>query len=308
MSRRRGFTLVELLVVIAIIGVLVALLLPAVQQAREAARRSQCSNNLHQLALGLHNYEQTYKCLPIQFPHYQDSGMTTDGSGVSWMVTVLPFIEQLQLFETLDFLGRCSASLGMVRPANYPTLEARVPTYYCPSDAESKKMVFTDGWLLTGIRLAAHNYGGVIGDINYGNASIFGGVPDCHNFSATGMPECPGTFWRHSYMMPVRLQSFVDGTSTTMVVGEVIPKYDSFTYWAIANGTCKSTSAPINYFPKPNNPWSGWPNQTGFRSYHRGGAHFAFADGHASFLSQTINMSVYRGMSTRAGGETVPAE
>ena len=109
-SQRTGFTLVELLVVIAIIGILVALLLPAVQAAREAARRMQCTNNVKNLSLACHNYHDTYKTMPQNYSTWGGAFArhTIDGRSQSWMVAVLPFIEQQPLYDQIDFgFGRC---------------------------------------------------------------------------------------------------------------------------------------------------------------------------------------------------------
>ena len=117
-----GFTLVELLVVIAIIAMLVTLLLPAVQAAREAARRSQCTNQLKQIALAILNYEAQKTNFPICIAHYQEvEGV--DGTGLSWMADMLPFIEEQALYDSIDFTGRVSEGLGMVRAC--PRLEQR---------------------------------------------------------------------------------------------------------------------------------------------------------------------------------------
>jgi prepilin-type N-terminal cleavage/methylation domain-containing protein/prepilin-type processing-associated H-X9-DG protein len=305
-NRRRGFSLIELLVVIAIIAILIALLVPAVQKVRDAAARTQCQNNLKQIVTGVLSYESAHKIIPKQYPHYQDGGMTEDGTGLSWMISILPYVEQGTLYDSMDCTGRVSAGLGVVRPGNLSAIRTSIPIYFCPSDT-AINTVHTDVWLLTGIPFAKLNYGGVIGDINYGNASIFGGAPDCHNYGSTGKAECPGTFWRHSFRAPVKLTSFIDGTSNTLIIGEVVPEYHSFTYWALSNANM-TTSPPLNYFPTPNNPWSGWPDQGGFRSRHLGGAYFAFADGHVRFVEQNINTTTYRALSTRKGGEVFNLE
>ena len=306
--RRSAFTLIELLVVIAIIAILIALLVPAVQKVREAAARAQCSNNLKQMVLGVQNYESNFKIIPVQYPHYQDTGMANvDGTGVSWMFTILPYVEQGAFYDLVDPTGRVSSNLGMVRTGNRPVIATSIKLYFCPSDNKAFGTVHTDIWLLAGIPFAKTNYGGAIGDINYGNSSIFGGAADCHNFGATGKAECPGTFWRHSFMSPVKWAHFTDGVSNTFIVGEVLPEYDSFTAWAWSNNN-KTTGPPLNYWPSPNNPWNGWPNQMGFRSMHPGGAFFGFADGTVRFLNQTINTATYRALSTRKGGETVNFE
>ncbi len=300
-SKTRAFTLVELLVVIAIIGLLVALLLPAVQTAREAARRSQCINNLKQIGLGLHNYESSLKRFPTQTAHYEEAGV--DGNGQSWMMALLPFIEEPALFDSIDLTGAVSQGEGISRPENFLALQTPVDIYYCPSD-HAKGTTVDDVWLLAGIDFAVTNYAGVLGPHNLGNASIFGGLPDCHNFSS-GFKECTGTFWRHSHLAPVKLKSFTDGLSKTIIVGEVVPEFDAFKYWAMSNGVQASTHAPINYLPEPNEPWFGWPDQWGFRGRHPGGVHFLWGDGHISFVNETINEIVYRGLSTRQGRELV---
>jgi len=304
-GRAHGFTLVELLVVIAIIGILIGLLLPAVQAVRAAARRMQCSNNLKQIGLATLNYENQFQCYPISISHYNEAGV--EGNGMSWMLGILPNIEQAAVLNSLNLSGNAfPTGKGIFNPENHEIIKRPIETYRCPSDS-AKNRVKTNVWqaVPSNLPLAVTSYSGVLGPHNLGNASIFGGEPDCHNYTAYGRKECLGTFWRHSHLSPVTIASIRDGTSNTIIIGEVLPDYDDFKQWALGNGTWASTHAPINYqAPEPVNGWD-WPNQMGFRSRHPGGAQFAFGDGHVSFLSEAIATDVYRGLSTRAGGEIV---
>jgi len=280
--------------------------LPAVQAAREAARRMTCSNNLKQISLAVWHYEDSFKVFPISIAHYDEGGV--QGNGLSWMVGILPQLEQQSLFESLNLDGQAyPAGLGIYRSENRELIKKPVETYLCPSDS-ARDIVKTNVWqaVPSNLALAVTNYAGVMGPHNLGNASIFGGLPDCHHYSVLGYEECTGTFWRHSHLAPVKAASFIDGTSNTIIIGEVLPEYDDFKYWSMSNGACASTHAPLNYFPpEPFDPWGGWRNQVGFRSRHPGGAQFAWGDGRVSFLSESIDRDVYRGLSTRKLGEAV---
>lgn len=300
----RGFTLVELLVVIAIIGVLVALLLPAVQAAREAARRSQCSNNLKQLGLAVHNYHDTWNYLPISISYNKEGGTTLPNvNGKGWIVGILPQMEQMPLYTQFEpfFNGDFGAGGGFANSAAAcrEALKTRLKGLACPTDPDNKKYV-TGMPQLSGIECAGTNYKGVLGDHRLNNNSIHASpVADCH--SGRG---CNGLFYRNNYLEPMGLKSITDGTSNTLMIGEDVPSQNAHSVAFCANGDWSVCHAPPNYFRKPPTP-SDWPNVMTFRSLHPGGLQFALADGSVRFISQTIAWDLWRALSTREGGEAV---
>ena len=311
--RRYGFTLVELLVVIAIIGILIALLLPAVQAAREAARRMQCSSNLKQIALGCLSYESAYQTLPVStsFIDWPD----TPGTGASWMVAILSYVEQGAIYDTMVIEGGIYAGKGIKAPINREAIKTSIDTFCCPSDDVAGKTT-TNAYLFEGIELALSSYPGVIGphSIWDGGHSIWKGEPSCFDYwdyNDRGR-KCWGSFWRYNVVDPVTLQSFTDGQSNTILVGETYvfkQSQDLAHYtWAYSNDCWKSTYAPLNWIPPDAASLSNWPDHMGFRSKHPGGAHFAWADGHVSFFDDTIDMDVYQALSTRNQGEVVSYE
>ncbi len=312
---RHGFTLVELLVVIAIIGILIALLLPAVQAAREAARRMTCSNNLKQIWTAVLTYENQFAVLPISFSHVSvERG--EEPNGLSWMVGILPFVDQQPLYNTINFDGSCPAGLGMFRPENKTARETFISTFLCPSDYNARELQdyvweATATWGYSGIVWASTSYEGVMGP-HKPSGSIFNGLPDCSNYAVHGVESCTGLFWGHTWMQPVTIASITDGLSQTLALGEVVPEHNDFNAWALGNGAFRRTHSPINYLERifdPNNPrdvaFDRWRDHA-FGSRHEDGAFFSFADGHVVFLSETIDMVIYHGISTRDMGEVVP--
>ncbi|MCC6123970.1 MAG: DUF1559 domain-containing protein [Pirellulales bacterium] len=304
-GKRPAFTLVELLVVIAIIGILIALLLPAIQASREAARRTQCSTNLRQIGLGILGYDNSLKHFPVCHPHFREAGLV--GTGLGWMVGIMPYTELGGFYKNLETKGNAyPLGKGMFTPSNAPLLRQTINLFLCPADNSIGKTV-SNVWLAVpaDLQLGVTNYQGIMGPHNAGNASLFGGLPDCNNYSAQGISECSGVFWTHSVLLPPTLKSFRDGTSKTMVIGEALPEFSSWLYWGIGNGTLSRTSPPLNWKPNPNNPWTGWLDQCGFRSRHKGGANFGWGDGHVTFIVNEIDQNLYRGASTRKLGESL---
>ena len=285
-STHRGFTLIELLVVIAVIAILIALLLPAVQQAREAARRSQCQNNLKQIGLALHNYHETNQCLPM--------GSSNPGSVGSWgmMLSLMPQFERKALFATANTRNQdCCSELLAVQAMNKPNpADVSLPFLFCPSDPKGN-ILLTSGPPTPTFpcgKLFAFNYLGVSGAVHSG----------CGNTSAGR-----GVFFTRS---KIRVGDITDGTSSTLAIGERGIPSDLAWGWSICGGLeCEHyLSSQIGLSSARNLP-SGSGIETHFSSWHVGGAYFLLADGHVRFLNNSIDYNTYRSLSTRDAKEVV---
>jgi prepilin-type N-terminal cleavage/methylation domain-containing protein/prepilin-type processing-associated H-X9-DG protein len=295
-SSRSAFTLVELLVVITIIGILIALLLPAVQAAREAARQSQCSNNLKQLALALQNYHDSKGCFPPG-----NVGEKTNYAPLGVFPMLLPFLEASNLYDRINWKdppGNYGSTTWWNDPGNRAVIGTRLPVLVCPSDSgpamEDQGHTQADGY--DGQQLSAvASYAcmmGTIGPCGSGN----------YKFNNTGL------FY---YSAALRIADITDGTSNTICNGEVLDGYtmNSSNVWYIGwrfIDTLRCTQEPINTLPGKGCAPHSWDADTNgaFGSRHPGGCQFNFADGHVQFLSEQITTSVYQALATRAGGET----
>lgn len=289
-ARRPGFTLVELLVVIAIIGILVGLLLPAVQAAREAARRMQCSNNMKQIGLAMHNYHDTFNRLPLSDPY------CGQGKRWGWIPRLLPFIEQSSLFNTFDF------AIASWQGDNFPYLQKPYAGFLCPSDPMSD-VVREEEWFAGPTWIISQtDYSAVIGD--YINASGVGQQPAFGNVGCDS-PTVRGMIGRWGWS--ARFGDVSDGLSNTFCVGEGIGATCITQNWGVqAFGT---TAHPINFMnqsllqdlPTQANPR--WDESIGFRSMHTGGCQFVNGDGSVRFFSENLDGVTYRAMASRQGGE-----
>ncbi|WP_437225116.1 DUF1559 domain-containing protein [Planctomicrobium sp. SH661] len=306
-SSRRGFTLIELLVVIAIIAVLIALLLPAVQQAREAARRSQCKNNLKQMGLALHNYHETHSVFPPGALSLQSNGTawpeTTSNcsskpskssvvGGWGWGTFCLPFIDQAPLYNTLAPNGN-----------NFPAVTVNVSkttltVFRCPSEPSGPLITNTDfGGDGAGNGYASASYAAVIGS---------GGLE--YHINCDGNNPNPearyGTFW---YNSRTRLRDLTDGASNTVLVAERMwdgtPESTGGTgaIWAGRPTNSNKYCTLLRMNDTPAFSING-TNDSAARSKHVGGAHFLLGDGAVRFLSQNMDAMTYRLLGQKADG------
>jgi prepilin-type N-terminal cleavage/methylation domain-containing protein/prepilin-type processing-associated H-X9-DG protein len=290
-SRPTGFTLVELLVVIAVIGILVSLLLPAVQSAREAARRMQCSNNMKQIGLAFHNYHDTYRL----FPNTEPGGVGALTMASSF-VSVLPYLELTNAYQLYDF------GLGNSHPHNRQVVSQRIPTYLCPSGVLRRPVPIS---------------GCDLNERAPGTYAVSTGSGDPWGTFANGNPHNGAIVNIGSGTTGFR--DILDGTSNTVLAGESawnLPDYHfrfgpcagqqrwGFTYWSSPYplATAFTTMAPFN--PKS----GGSAVLSRFRSDHPGGVvNFVFCDGSTRFIHEHIHPDVLNALGTRAGGEVLDA-
>jgi prepilin-type N-terminal cleavage/methylation domain-containing protein/prepilin-type processing-associated H-X9-DG protein len=304
-QKSRAFTLVELLVVIVIIGVLIALLLPAVQAAREAARKLQCSNNLKQVGVALYNYETTFTRFPasdsISIPQQCANASCR---GIPWHLAILPYLE---LEAIIDQVQQYNANWGWQGWANdHPALVVQgLSVFRCPSDPQAVIYPYL------------RNYFGVCGGKTLGATS-----------TGYGSVYIDGLFAVNKWRKPCDIR---DGTSSTLAIGESVhpsylglgPGYNSsvggpvcWHFGSSCGNPCtmpsqylvrsvRSTKYAINVDLHPLVITA--ENDGPFGSCHANGAQFLFADSHVTFLNDTIDMTVYRALSTIGGDEVLNA-
>lgn len=282
-----GFTLIELLVVIAIIAILIALLLPAVQQAREAARRTQCRNNLKQIGLALHNYETSHRIFPPGV--LGDNGSVAAGQKLhTWMVQTLPFLDQGPLHQMYDFNARFDA------PSNVTVVVTTLPTFLCPSvPAPTVSSPFAPTHFVGNAGTVPGNNDGMLyplskltfRDVTDGTSStlLIGEAA----FSIGG--------WAQGAINAGGGGGGGGGGGSGAGFGRSVTRW-----WS-----CAASCAKPGINPPLTTCSSGCEQQFQYSSRHTGGAHFHYVDGHAGFISENIDPNVLRALTTRNGGELV---
>lgn len=333
-GRQRGFTLIELLVVIAIIAILIALLLPAVQQAREAARRTQCKNNLKQIGLAIHNYHDVHMTFPLNYsaPNPVNSNAfaafgTPDSRQSSWMGMILPYIDQSNLYNTIDWnVGMKDASGAPT--ANVAVAQTVISAFQCPSD----------GFANTGGRFSAREWPGRWLEDQFGELAgthykaclgstwqwgIFANAATGNGLDAGNGFTVRDEAVRNGNPKDVRrMRDVTDGTSNSIAVGECLPGLVAASFWYGGNSSIATTAIPINHQLRVYQntlrtgteffgsqtvfaPYWEWTENYGFQSAHTGGAQFCLVDGSVRFLSENMSAEVFAGLGSINGGEVL---
>ncbi|HWE39072.1 MAG TPA: DUF1559 domain-containing protein [Isosphaeraceae bacterium] len=292
--RAAGFTLIELLVVISIIGVLIALLLPAVQMAREAARKSSCQNNLHQLGVAMHNYEGSQGAFPMGYQSWRTTNVLQTAPGWGWPAMILREMEQGVLYDAINI------KLPVEHAANQTARMVDVKAYLCPSDQNVGKFTVTqaDGTAIADAQPIS--YAG-----NYGAGGDIVNLPQSGN----------GLLMRNT---AIRVAAIPDGLSQTFLVGERAGTLTRDPWAGVMSGATsrvlpKASVSPLveaggvqvlaHVGPNPLDSRSSNPDD--FFGPHPGGAHFLMADGSVKFIKESVNLGIYAALATRRGNEVI---
>lgn len=296
-GRPRGFTLIELLVVIAIIAILIALLLPAVQQAREAARRTQCKNNLMQLSLAIQNYEMAFEVLPAGV--YNPTGPIKNepvGYHMGWLAGLMPFLDQQIMYRNIDF------KQSVYAPVNQLVRRAQIPILRCPSDPKESR---TRSVAENNIEIYQTNY-----------AACYNSVEAPINLDNTGV-----MFLNSS----ISYDQITDGSSNTIFIGEQLFDETDLGWMSGTRASLRNTGSFNMELPKNlggylyaadnlgdgegetenKQPIDPLLKVGGFGSYHVGGANFALGDGSVRFISENIDRALFEQLGNRADGKLI---
>lgn len=295
--RREAFTLVELLVSLAVIALLMALLVPAVQAARERARRMQCQNHLKQLGLALHQYHDLHSMFPI---NYGSGPYNEYNVGASWLTMILPQIDQSTIYSQISF------GQSLLNPQNDAASRMVVSTFLCPSDIHGVGVM--PNRRDSNSPRAVTNYKASLGsNWEWGAFAPAMSALGRNNGMTEGLDHCNGLICRGGDVPPstTRIADVRDGTSTTFAIGEASPDWSWHTWWYWFNGSTATCAVPLNFWRIPEDTDDDWFYNYSFASRHQGGAHFCLVDGSVRFISENINRNVYHSAATIQGAEVI---
>jgi prepilin-type N-terminal cleavage/methylation domain-containing protein/prepilin-type processing-associated H-X9-DG protein len=291
--RRDGFTFVELLVVIAVIGILVSLLLPAIQQIREAARRTECSNHIRQLSLGMMNYESSLKRLPTGWQVTDDSDPLA-GPGWGWAYYLLPYLEQQSLFDQID------PRVSVDDHQHEDLLRELVPVFQCASDPADNLLDLNEavhGSHAHALRANPLHDPPVAHDEHWIARSNYSGVFGSNEIEDNPM-EGNGIFFGNSHL---HLRDIGDGLSNTILVGERRNDFGHLSWAGVFPDVDEPFARVVGSADHPPNDPDG--HFEDFRSFHPQGANFTFADGSTRMINETVDAAVFQALATRDNGE-----
>jgi prepilin-type N-terminal cleavage/methylation domain-containing protein/prepilin-type processing-associated H-X9-DG protein len=289
---KRGFTLVELLVVIAIIGVLVALLLPAVQMAREAARASQCKNHLKQIGLASHQYHDLMGRLPDGWIANRPEGVP----GWGWTTALLSYLEQRSVDESL-----IQRSLPIASPANQKARETVLPALLCGSDASQKVFTIFGGAEEAEAEAISSNVDAGTPLFQMARSNYVGvfGISEIEDAPSDG----EGAYF---FQSRTRFAQISDGLSNTVLVGERGTKRGNSVWAGVVEGANEAIVRIVGIGDHvPNDPHHHFDD---FTSFHPGGVHFLYGDGSVQRINNTIDLQIYQALCTIAGAESNQAQ
>ncbi|MEM9943833.1 MAG: DUF1559 domain-containing protein [Planctomycetota bacterium] len=302
---RKGFTLVELLVVIAIIGILIGMLLPAVQQVREAARKTSCLNNMRQIAVATHNFESTYEKLPYGAKDRFNADENTD-TWTTGFIQIMPYIEKDDIASRWDPRERRNSTNDADGDGftNAILVQLDIPTFLCPS-MNRPSAALRENRAPCSYLFAAGTH-----DVSLLHYARWYGIPE-PQYDGAVVPTLvnPAKITSPNYLLETKFGNLIDGTSNTFLLGETDfmpqgrPSTSMGSVWAFGyiGYTWGTTHVEFNKHDHA----SSFGTYGCFRSEHPGGGNFALADGSVSFVSELINQDLYDAFATRAGGETL---